>query len=120
MSIASRLNRLHRHISEAPCPVCGGAPRGNRMSMIYEGDPVPSFPGPNAPEHCACGRRIAYFHLRHVLEGGGDRSRDSRPDVINGPAALLQRIAGADAMQTARTHGAWATVAVGASTNAEV
>jgi hypothetical protein len=119
MSIASRVNRLQRHVSEAPCAVCGGTPRVHRMSFVYEGEPAPSFPGPNAPDHCACGRRVEYFHIRHHLEGIGDRPRDSRPDVIDGPATLVERLVGIDAMKAARTYKRWATVPVGASAEAE-
>ena len=119
MSIASRLNRLQRHVSEAPCAVCGGTPRVHRVSAIYNDDPEPSFPGPVAAEHCACGRRITYMHIRNFYESLRDGPRDGQPDFITGPAALVQPIVGAGALQTARRCGSRVSVPVGASAEAE-
>ncbi len=65
------------------------------------------------------GRRRFLVDIRHHLEGIGDRPRDSRPDVIDGPATLVERLVGIDAMKAARTYKRWAAVSVGAPVNAE-
>jgi hypothetical protein len=62
MSIKARLARLQR-VASAHCPQCHGFPRETRISQAWNGETVEPFPGPDAPDNCACGRRISYTHI---------------------------------------------------------
>ena len=57
--VRRRVERLAAHVTTD----CGRQHVVHKISKVWGDDPVPNWPGTDAPQRCDCGREIEYRHI---------------------------------------------------------